>query len=351
MDFTMIRNVSLFILLILTGRAKLESKDETRPYLAYVNEIVKTCAAEIEKEFDIDYVGNGGSMPNDVEKIDVVFTGSRRASLEEAREIEVRAIEKLLHAINNHEKIRPFLREYPFTAKGVGVSLSFENPWHYHYSDGTIAHMFSTKDKIFYDINDPITERLVDYLEEPFEVAQKIVHEHPLNRDLRIHKPTPYEEHVDQLFLTFAKQMQKKWKLIVFEMGGKLANGIEEFGVNFYSFQKGTIEKAREMEIDATEKLLQLINSDPVIRPYLKEYPFTADRAKIIIQFKKDADRDYWDGSVVNVRQVDHKLLYLARLPPRKDGGVTCDPVPLAEETYEEAKENLRKEKVKKSTL
>lgn len=343
MGFIMKTIVSLLLFLILlTGFTLKNKEDKPAEYLIYVSEIVNSFAKEMKKEFDINCIGDGGSMPYDVEEIEVVFSTNHRASLEEARELEIKTTEKLLHAINNHEKIRPYLREFPFTRERVCVTIGFDDAYGIHYADGTVAYTFSSKGRIYYCNSDPIEKGLVDLFDEPFEEAQRIVQENPLNRDLRVHQSKGYESQVDQIFKAFTKELEKKWGLYCMASGGKMADGIDEFAINLITPGRAPIERARKLGVEVTDRLLEIINSDERIRPYLREYPFKADRVKVSITFKKH-DRTYFmDGSVAIVQQADNKLYYFT-MPPPENNRYKLKPVPLSEEPYERAKGLLEK--------
>lgn len=139
-------------------------------------------------------------MPYDIEKINVLFSSYRKSTIEEARKMEVDAIQELLQRINSHEKIRPFLREYPFGTDRVGVTISFKTKSNTRPLDGSVAFVFLAKNKIFYeaaeiDIEEPtsitytnekhevvkefiegyISDKLISLMNEPFEEALKIV--------------------------------------------------------------------------------------------------------------------------------------------------------------------------------
>lgn len=110
------------------------------------------------------------------------------------------AIQGLLHRINTHEKIRSYLREYPFNADRVNVSISFRTETDDRPLDGSVALVFLAKNKIFYRVAEmkmsnpiPLTrinknnewtkelkpgklqEELIPLLEETYEEALKIV--------------------------------------------------------------------------------------------------------------------------------------------------------------------------------
>ena len=108
-------------------------------YAPLVKEITDAFTREIETEFDLVCIGGGGGMPDDVREIEVDFVAHRRATIEEARFLEISAMEKLLKKINEHEKIRPYLREFPFPPERVSIMISFQKDDASHQSDGTVA--------------------------------------------------------------------------------------------------------------------------------------------------------------------------------------------------------------------
>jgi hypothetical protein len=150
---------------------------ESPIYVRYSNEIIHAFAKEIGKEYGFICIGSGGGMPHDVEEIFVDFMSYQMVSVDEARKLEVSAIEKLLRIINTHEKIRPFLREFPFKATRTRVSISFHQKDNTYFTNGSVAFVFQAKDKIYYDKAEARTQNLVDLYEEPYETALKIVSE------------------------------------------------------------------------------------------------------------------------------------------------------------------------------
>ena len=308
-------------------------------YAPLVREITDAFAHEIEAEFDLFCEGGGGGMPDDVREIEVDFVAYRRATIEEARVLEVKATERLLKKINEHEKIRPYLREFPFPPDRAHVRISFQKEDDSFQSDGTVTIVSQARNKLFYSIANPFTERLVHLAEEPYEDALKIVKNTPLREDnYRTHQGKEYERPMDQLLDSFAKEMKRESGLFCTASGGLMANGIEEVSVKLLgSRRKASIEQARMLEVKATEKLLKAINSNEKIRPYLKEYPFTAAKTKVFISFEKSPMHHYTDGSVACVYPIENKLAYFTEPPPLREGYISSPLIPLLEESYEDA--------------
>ena len=194
-------NLILGIVFFLISGIHLNAKEiHSNEYCRYVNEITKSFAKEMENDFDLFCIGSGGRMPHDVEKIEVLFVAHRKTTLEEARKMEVKGVQNLLKKINTHEKIRPYLREYPFKSDRVDVSISFQTKEDYHITDGSVTLVYLVKNKVIYraaemrkeksypgyDCRDPnniiyfpprekIEEELIPLFEEPYEEALKIV--------------------------------------------------------------------------------------------------------------------------------------------------------------------------------
>jgi hypothetical protein len=160
-----------------------ETKRNDVDYTIYVDEIVRSFAKEMKKEFGLVCIGGGGGMPYDIEEISVKFVDYKKATIEQAREIEINGTEKLLKMINTHKKIRPYLREYPFVPKRARVSISFYKPDNEYYLDGSVARVSQVKGMIYYDRAEPTktkkytTVDLIELHEEPYEEALKIVNE------------------------------------------------------------------------------------------------------------------------------------------------------------------------------
>lgn len=148
---------------------------ENAVYVTYVNEIVNAFSKEMKRDFNLICIGDGGAMPHDVEKVIIMFSAYRKTTIEEARELEVGAVQRFLQLINAHEKIRPYLREYPFTPKRVEISISFQKKNNSHYADGSVAFIYQTNNKIVYRSVDPKTQELVALADETYEEALKLV--------------------------------------------------------------------------------------------------------------------------------------------------------------------------------
>jgi hypothetical protein len=177
----MARHVSFFFVISIVffaimGNAK---EYESPPYTRYAVEVIRSFSKQVKEEFGFESTGSGGSMPHDVQEISVDFVVYQNATVEQARELEVKLTEKFVKIINAHEKIRPFLREYPFPSSRACVSISFEKPRKASprsLKTQTVTYVFQANGRLYYQAENPLNQYVYkDIKDEPYEEALKIV--------------------------------------------------------------------------------------------------------------------------------------------------------------------------------
>jgi len=172
---------AFFVISTLFGFKMQDSKPiKSIDYVVFVKEVTNSFIKQIEKEYGFRCCGSGGSMPFDIMSITIKLISHKIVTMDEARELEVNLIEKFLKIINSHEKIRPYLREYPFPASRADIMISFRNKNNRRQPEG-ISLIFQARNQIFYEVNDSKTDRLVNVGEESYDEALKIVQEKQKN--------------------------------------------------------------------------------------------------------------------------------------------------------------------------
>jgi hypothetical protein len=140
-----------------------------------------------------------------------------------------------------------------------------------------------------------------------------------------------YIRYTKEIINPFIEEWEKKYHLNCFGTGVRFSHNVEQMHIKFMAYQRGTIEKARILEVGMTEDLLSRINTHEKIRPFLNTYPFDVKDIKISISFRKEDDSCYTDGSVVYVSHIKNYLSY------DKEDPKTGQLVEIMKEPYEEA--------------
>ena len=166
--------VNIFLtIFILFASNSLNAQSSDYIYIDYAHEIMRSFIKEAKKEMGLLCYATGGSMPHDVVEIEVSFECFKLVTIEEARDLEVTATEMLRKKINEHEKIRPYLRNYPIKSGDARIKIAFLT------KDGTesndLALILPARNKLFYEAKDPVSNKFFTIFEEPYEEALKIV--------------------------------------------------------------------------------------------------------------------------------------------------------------------------------
>jgi len=151
-----------------------------RPDERYVSEVINEFAKAAVKEFGLEVSSSGAGMPFDVESIIANFTMRKQSTIEEARELIVRLTERFVEITNKHEKLRPYLREYPFSPYRASVDLHFYDKNGLYYEDGSVhsVGMDNNKHLVYSTVASAVSKKNRDYviaLKEPYEKAVEIV--------------------------------------------------------------------------------------------------------------------------------------------------------------------------------
>lgn len=120
--------------------------------------------------------------------------------------------------------------------------------------------------------------------------------------------------------------------------GGKYRN----IGISFDYYGKISKDKARKILVESSTELLEKINANVELRPYLKNYPFTRDDVTISIFVNKpDGKRIYYpEFSVFSFEK--EKLRY--KYNYKENSSIPTYDL-IEEESYEEARQILEQQK------
>lgn len=325
---------------------------------SYFNEFQSVFGRQIEEEFGLEWIKDGflHNFSND----DIEFYAHRRATLEEARALELSVLNKLAAAIQADAKMLSYLNMQSLTPESVGIDIRFVYLHHWGYDDGSIDNVYSyysKKDKnrhLRYTTTDPFSDysdddyRVSDNrFEESFEDAIRLNAAKPIINPA-IHEPTGFEDELAQILTSFKEEMKEKYGLRFQSSGwmiaGKATSDIAEIRTKCIYLYPADCQEARALMLLATEKLLTALNTSTILRPFLKEYPFSANRLKLRLLFKKDkllvGYVPYYDGSMESAVLSENTITYYHHIPNTKDPSLH-DRVVYAIESYQEAQKTF----------
>ena len=141
------------------------------------------------------------------------------------------------------------------------------------------------------------------------------------------------ERLVNKILDESAKVIETKYGIKACGEGAAMPGGnIKKFNLSFDTRTPYTKQHLRELLIASAHELLNAINTNEGIRPYLKKYPFTVDNVQIIIFNHEKNGREVVDPGI-SVADIDRDGLTYSGVDPDNHFRYKSE----FRETYEEA--------------
>ena len=163
------------LIFILAGFPMENISSHPTDYETFADQVTNDFVKIAKKEFHLECMGTGGSMPNDIETFSISFIAYRKATIDQARKLEIQLIEKFIEIINSHKDIRPYLRDYPFPVHRACVSVSFYTKKNQFQNGNSICLINQARNKLFYSILESNTSPLKTTKEEPYLEAKELM--------------------------------------------------------------------------------------------------------------------------------------------------------------------------------
>jgi hypothetical protein len=96
-------------------------------YEKIADKITEKTAEKLQVEKHLCLIGTGGQMMDDIQMMAMSFNYYQEVEIEKARMLIVYAVHDYLLEINNNNKIRPYLHNYPFNSKNVEIRIFVYN--------------------------------------------------------------------------------------------------------------------------------------------------------------------------------------------------------------------------------
>jgi hypothetical protein len=114
----------------------------------------------------------------------------------------------------------------------------------------------------------------------------------------------------DKIVNAYIKDVKYRYGFHLDGSGGSMMNDITVIRLMFSSINTVKLDQARIIFVDSVENLLNRVNSDEKIRPYLHNFPFTIDNIQLDIGFLKPGGK-FVDGEfIATISLIKGKIFY-----------------------------------------
>ncbi|HEY4831659.1 MAG TPA: hypothetical protein VIH61_03765 [Waddliaceae bacterium] len=113
-----------------------------------------------------------------------------------------------------------------------------------------------------------------------------------------------------QIIAQHEKVQKRKYNFDLIGSGGGIPDYVTNFSLHYVSTNQVDMLKTRKMFVNNVEDLLQLINSNEQIRPYLSNYPFTINNLEFRISFQDRFGKRQEPPYVALVSLINERIFY-----------------------------------------
>jgi len=145
------------------------------------------------------------------------------------------------------------------------------------------------------------------------------------------YQPSAYVKMADEITAKTAQKLRGEKGLILVGTGGQMMDDIQMLMMGFHFYKEVDIGTARQLVVDSVEEYLSAINVNKEVRPYLHNFPFTAQNVQLVIYFYKPDRSKVPSGKIKIAAAEEGKVVYYIDCP--KEHTLKS----IYEETYEDA--------------
>jgi hypothetical protein len=144
------------------------------------------------------------------------------------------------------------------------------------------------------------------------------------------------EQFADDILRKVATKLKQETGLIPCGTIGQMLNKVQVLGLSFNYYLPADIVEGRKMLIQAINSLMDEVNQEKRIHPYLSRYPFTSRNIEIHIYLRSPEGRDVTPGALWIIEASEGFLHY------KIDNPATHRLTDIYKETYDEALERIK---------
>src|ERR1700722_17525785 len=113
----------VFFLIFITGCVENTPENNYSPKSRLINEISIKAAMQLKREKNLRPCGFGSEAMHQIHMLALSFDYYNQITVEEARDLIITSGNLFLKKINEDERIRPFLNNYPFLPENIEIRI------------------------------------------------------------------------------------------------------------------------------------------------------------------------------------------------------------------------------------
>lgn len=322
--------VSIFLFVISLLLFQYLNSEKEPGYCKYADKVTQAFKSSVKKQYDLTATMQGGAFMDQINAIHLSFHAyKKKYSIDETRELMLACTEEFLDRINANEKVRPFLEHFPFTEKGLELSIYFYEKRFQKVDNNYIAGVHLVNSHLYYSIFSEEKSMYINVYEEPYAEAFQEVKDaglltydrdfnkkpcnsfRPLKKGNKIDSLYSEEERVAYSILDqVGKKFFCKYGLEPSGVGGNMNKDIKTLFLGLTCNQEKSINDARKLIVTCAKEYIFEINNSKKLIPFLHNFPFNEQNIELSITFKYPIGSSNEIGKLSSVEIIKGKVCF-----------------------------------------
>jgi hypothetical protein len=165
------KNTTLITIIVFLSGCMQNVQNEISDDEKLADECLQKAAVQLKKEKDLYLCGTGGGMMDQIRMLALSFNYYKPVDIEKGRELLISAVNQLADVVNADERIRPYLKNYPFGPENIEIRIFIKNPDGSSVSSEKLRVISAEEGFLNYYIDNPTGGLFITVLKETYETA------------------------------------------------------------------------------------------------------------------------------------------------------------------------------------
>ncbi len=127
---------------------------KTKPHIEAAHKVSYPYIYKAKKDHDLQILGTGGAMMNDVDYISISFIARGSYCVEEGRKHFISVVKPFIESVDNSKELKKYLKDPKHPVNAAEISITYKDSNGNYNSKEYLSHIFIYRGEIVYSIKD-----------------------------------------------------------------------------------------------------------------------------------------------------------------------------------------------------
>lgn len=135
-----------------------------------------------------------------------------------------------------------------------------------------------------------------------------------------------YVAYAHKLSDRFFNDYKTKHQLVQVSSGGGMKYSVDLVGCSYVGYRKVELSEARRLFVEGVESFCSIFNHDPIIRPYLQNFPFGHNNIELTLSFEDPVSGQRFSPPYISAVFCVHDIIFYRQYDWKTDSFIKYYP-------------------------